>query len=193
MLKCSKKRVGFVHVPKTGGTSVSVALMGIADTGQLEGIADGRVLVGPRYMPHAGLLERAHVHTFTVVRNPWSRYVSRFRGKRSIGHPLYQGSFAQWIEVMGECPPIHVQDQCSYIVRGDELVVDTVLRFETLAQDFAEFSDRFGLGVRLPERRYRSTGTYDYRTYYTDDVLEAIEPRVSRDAKLFGYTFERLG
>ena len=195
MFKCSSKKIGFIHVPKTGGTSIKKALMPIADKGQIDAFDGDRVINAHRWVAHRALGRRQRkdlrdFQLFAVVRNPWARYVSMFKRKKATSHHLYLGvEFDQWVST-GRWPPIHRNDQSFYLGGDHGILVDTVLRHETLCEDFRAFSEEHDLGVELPERRFKGGGVYDYREYYTPETLQAIEPLVRRDAERFGYAFD---
>ncbi len=194
MFKCSSKKIGFIHVPKTGGTSIKNALMPIADKGQIDGFDGDRILDAPGWTSHRPIDENHRgscgLHLFAVVRNPWARYVSMFKRKVVTRHHLYVrgASFGDWVS--GSHWPAHHRYDQLYYLGEEKVLVDTLLRNETLGADFRAFSEAHDLGVDLPERRFKSGGNYDYRDYYTPQILKAIEPMVRRDAERFGYAFD---
>ncbi len=73
-----QERVIIIHIPKTGGTSVSVAA-GCGDTGYSR-IAHITPAVAKRYFFQN---DWDHFFSFTIVRNPWLRYLSLYKYQRS--------------------------------------------------------------------------------------------------------------
>ncbi len=74
--------------------------------------------------------------------------------------------------------------------RSDEspLLVDRVLRFETLPADFAALAEQLGFPGRLPHVNASSRGKH-YRESYTPAARDAIAARFARDCEHFGYEF----
>jgi len=71
------------------------------------------------------------------------------------------------------------------------LVPDVVLRFESLAEDFADLCSRFGVENRLEHRnRHSYRGGHHYRDYYSsEESVEAVRKNFSRVIDHFGYEF----
>ena len=84
MISHSKKFI-FIHIPKTGGTSIEIVLKGyIAEKYKIAG--DNTFFIGPDIKHHTAseLLERygkkkfGEYLKFCVIRNPWDRLLSLF-------------------------------------------------------------------------------------------------------------------
>lgn len=68
------------------------------------------------------------------------------------------------------------------------LVVDYLARNESLDDDLKAFSGELGLNyVRKP--RQRVGGMDDYRSYYTDSLIDLVTQTWGRELRLFGYDF----
>lgn len=72
---------------------------------------------------------------------------------------------------------------------GGELLVDRVLRFESLADDFAALAADLGFPGRLPHLNASRSRDRPYREWYTPAAREAVERRFARDCERFDYTF----
>ena len=159
----------FVHVPKTGGTSIEDAF--VSELG-LSFEERGQLLIGanpgnqgPRRISHftaVELLESGHItrklfesyFKFGFVRDPWDRAVSTYKYLRiggefkrfacdilpnSLSKSAYFGYF--------------VRPQHAFLYdRNGECLVDFVGRFERLEQDFEIVSDRLELDATLPHK-----------------------------------------
>ena len=216
MLLSRRYQFLFVHIAKTGGTSVRNALQRyrwrdpyylpqwIASkmsgaTGHGLGIKLPRhckAITAQEMLPREvfkGLFK------FAFVRNPWDLQVSSYHHIKRERPQLLQGdeSFADFLhrKLDPEQPwQYHINTsitpQLHYLVDlNGEQIVDYVGRYESLQTDFDECCKRIGLPRQsLPHRR-RATERSDYRDYY-DDVTNALVARhFAADIEAFGYRF----
>jgi Sulfotransferase family len=82
---------------------------------------------------------------------------------------------------------LHV-NQLDYVSGPDGLLIDRVLRFESLAGDFAALAQALGFPGRLPHLNASSRHP-PYREWYTPATREAVASRFARDCAHFGYAF----
>ena len=216
MLLSRRYQFLFVHIAKTGGTSVRNALQRyrwrdpyylpqwIASkmsgaTGHSLGIKLPRhckAITAQEMLPRAifdGLFK------FAFVRNPWDLQVSSYHHIKRERPQLLQGdeSFADFLhrKLDPEQPwQYHINTsitpQMHYLVDlNGKQIVDYIGRYESLQADFDECCERIGLPKQsLPHRR-RATERSDYRDYY-DDVTHALVARhFAADIEAFGYRF----
>lgn len=69
-----------------------------------------------------------------------------------------------------------------------KLAADRVLRFETLAQDFAQLAAELHFPITLPHLN-RSSPKSPYQQHYTDSTRELVAQRFREDCELFDYRF----
>lgn len=143
---------------------------------------------------------------FAVVRNPWSKVVSRFtfltllfeqKNKRVVESPYYSlKSFEKFLEernewgnkeffwhraVKGWYPQLdHVAD------KNKKLRVD-ILRFEFLEQDLKKY---FNMNIPFHQRNISNIKRIDYRTFYNVNTKKIIEDWYAEDIDFFGFTFD---
>lgn len=209
------RRYIFVHIPKTGGSSLALALEGramrddilIGDTpkakrrrNRLQGLK-----VAGRLWKHAtladidGLLERdqmAQMLVFTMVRNPWDRVASYYHWLReqSFDHPavhLAQSvEFGDFLRDRATQDSLAAHPAASYVRRPDG-TLGTVLfiRLEHFAQDAAPLEQHLGFKIDLPHIN-ASSRDQDYRNYYTTELRDLIASCCAEDIGRFGYKFE---
>ena len=206
----------FVHIPKTGGTSIETAL-GMYSRGNRENVdrlfgavrsSDlKRLGLGSGYLQHLTLLEMhavrpdwpfADYFSFSFVRNPWDRMVSSFSKKdahllreaRGRDVELEELSFEDYVRATGEIEHAHLRPQAEFVTDADgEVAVDFVGRFESLAEDFQEVCKRAGIQKQLPHEKKSLRSERDYRRYYDAATRRVIEDRYRRDIDLFDYEF----
>lgn len=135
-------------------------------------------------------------YKFVVSRNPWDRAVSMWQ---HIQFHKYNFSFEQWCEKIpefrsGDCGIIermHTMQIYPYIVEDDKLIVDKILKFENIQEEFNGLCEEFKFEkVELP---FISQWVYDkskgYKVYYNDKSKKLIDKYFSDDINLFDYIF----
>jgi hypothetical protein len=218
MLLSVKHRFLFVHIAKTGGTSVRSALEGLRWSdpwywpmflcSRFSHLSGHRIATKlPRHAKVVAakeLLPKAFFDSlfkFAFVRNPWDLQVSSFHHIRRE-RPHYLGGndrfepFLRW-KLDPERPyqyhlDTSIELQTDYLIdlRG-QLVVDFIGRYERLHADFSEACARIGVPARtLPHARRSNDRSKDYRSYYTAETAELVARHFKRDIEMLGYHFD---
>lgn len=213
MLISHAHQFAFVHMPKTGGCSVKVALAPYADdplayppNRWLDRLGIHVNYFAPwrskRFRTHtpAAILYRelppqafAALFTFAFVRNPWDLLVSSYRFLTSNpAHPRGRlatrlGSFARYVDY--ELSRGKLVQSRMLTSRHGRMLVDFVGRFESLETDFMEVCGHLGLAARLPHVNAGPCGD-DFRTLYTPRLAARVADGFGEDIERFGYTFE---
>lgn len=215
MILSRGRRYLFIHAPKTGGTSLALALEAramkddimLGDTPKaikrrkrLEGVkAAGRLWKHSTLADLDGLFdvdELNDLFIFTLVRNPWDRMVSYYHWLRaqSFEHPAVGLAKANEFEAFVASPSIAnsfaQNSAASYVTdaQGTERA-SLYIRLEYLAEDIAPLQTHLGFDLDIPHVN-RSTRTQDYRTAYSDDSRAQVAQMCARDIAQFGYRFE---
>jgi len=218
MLLSIKYNFLFVHIAKTGGTSVRAALQPLRWRdpwyypqflcSRLSHLAGHRL--GSKFPRHARIVA-AHemlpqeffrqLFKFAVVRNPWDLQVSSYHHIRRerphlVGHIRDFDHFIRW-KLDPERPyQFHVdtsiESQLDYLVDlHGKLLVDFIGRYENLQQDFAHICSTLGLGeLSLPHKRKAVDRRKDYRSYYSDGLADLVGEYFRRDIEGLEYRFE---
>ncbi|WP_114965796.1 sulfotransferase family 2 domain-containing protein [Alkalilacustris brevis] len=205
----------FVHIPKTGGTAVALALEArakaddilIGDTPKaqrrrhrLKGVRTaGRLWKHSALADIEGLVTRevlGGMFIFSIVRNPWDRMVSYYCWLRDQGfdHPAVRLAqscdFPAFLAHPMTGAAQRANPYVSYLCDGaGREHCDLWLRFEHLQDDLRQVEAR--LGLRLPplERVNQSNRPRDYRSYYSVADAERIAELCQVDIARFGYSF----
>lgn len=167
----AKPSVIFVHIPKTGGCSISHAMDAIGATSGIDGLYDTH-LTAFEIRDIVGTQAWSNAMSFVVVRNPYLRLVSQWcelNKPGSIREALEKWkvrSFPQWIHWLGTTRPNpwYTIDGCpyprmtnrsqSYYVVGPEMgntLVTEILHYETLHKDLQTLCKKYALPVSLAE------------------------------------------
>ena len=217
MLISHTHRFAFIHIPRTAGCSVSVALgrhgenvMGYWANRWLDRVGIHVNHYAPlrwrRFRLHtsAAILRRQvpadvfdGLFKFTFVRNPWAMLVSHYRflttndahHRSRLARRL--GSFADYVDY--EIRRDKISQSRMVTDRHGRLLVDFVGRMESLEQDFATICRRIGVEANLPHLN-RSAGSRsteeDYRNSYDDRLIDRVADHFAEDIERFGYRFD---
>lgn len=208
------RRYIFVHIPKTGGTAMALALEArakaddilIGDTpkarrrrgrvARLE--ARGRLWKHSMLSDIDGLAEAGRLSdflVFTLVRNPWDRVVSYYHWLRdqSFDHPAVGLSrrlcFADFLRDVSIQRALQATPAARYVTdaAGRERPA-LFLRLEHLAEDIAPLERHLGFALDLPHAN-RSQRRADYRAYHDDETRGIVARVCAQDIDRFGYRF----
>jgi hypothetical protein len=205
----------FVHAPKTGGTSMALAL---EDRAMKDDIMLGdtpkalnrrrkmkNVAARGRLWQHStledidGLVLPHHIErmfTFTLVRNPWDRMVSYYHWLRTqeFDHPAVTLAKAVDFEDFIKDARTQAAQQkapaASYMrdVNGVEQC-NAYMRLEHFAEDAAPLMEHLGFDLVLPHEN-ASQRAAGYQAYYTDETRQIVAAICAEDIGRFGYSFE---
>jgi len=190
----------YLQMPKVASTSLTKTIRRIPD----ELLTSGRIvsdIEGPtRY--YYELPKDFSGFKFTFVRNPFARTVSCYRNKiegkeksilryykvigleKDYGFDTYVRSISK---IPDEWAERHFATQYFQAYKDGECIVDYIGRFEHLFEEYEVIRQRFGL--ESLEHRNAST-KYDYRDYYTEELVELVHQRYKIDFEVFGYEKE---
>jgi Sulfotransferase family len=210
------RRYIFVHIPKTGGTALTLALEAramkddilIGDTpkararrGRLKGLRTaGRLWKHSTLADIQGLVtpeETASFFTFALVRNPWDRAVSYYHWLRtqSFAHPAVglakTHDFAGFLNHPQTLTALRLWPASAYLRDGAGVErCSAFIRLEHLDADLAPLESH--LGFRLgPIARANATGREaDYRSHYTPASAELLAEVCAEDIARFDYRFD---
>lgn len=212
MLVSHRRGFAFIHVPKTGGCSIKVALAPFADDPLVYGPNRWLDRCGihvnyfapwwhKRFRTHtpAAILHRelppdafAELFTFAFVRNPWDLLASSYHFLlRSPSHRRGRlaarlQSFTRYVDY--ELTRGKLLQSRMLTSRHGRMLVDFVGRFETLEADFTTICGRLQVAARLPHVNASSSG--DYRTHYTPQLAARVADGFGEDIERFRYVFD---
>lgn len=164
------KKFVFIHVYRTGGSSIERAF-----GGNTRG-----------YQTHTKLEEipgRKDYFSFAFVRNPWDRTVSSYNYLTT--RKQFSGTWEDYVRRFSVKPlnttkkyaQYNMVENCSYIGR-----------FEHLQEDFNEICGLIGIEpIKLPH--VWKTEHKHYSELYTDELRDIIAEAQSGDTETFGFDF----
>ena len=206
----------FVHIPKTGGTSIEDAIWGTDHTLRT---SDMLWMGGddPHYKPYVqGFGPLQHLRAtdietlvgpatfnsyfrFTIVRNPWDRLVSQYHhlSASENGHRLYDlpagATFEAYLERLAagsherHCQSIE-QWRFVFDDAGRQLV-DSVGRFENLTHDYEQIAARLGVTTALGHQMQSSHREPTSQYFQDPAALRYADAVYGEDIERFAYRF----
>jgi len=208
-----KKKFIFVHINKTGGTSMSKLLIEYADIlpmphqflcnelilpcngvarqigASSQPVIRPALLDGCKYPPH-------DYFKFAFVRNPWDKILSNYlyRGTTTTAwdRDWPTTSFKEWVcgtkEYNYKCD-LALFLQLDWISDGfNNVQADFIGRFENLEEDFTFVCDKIDIPrKKLPH--YNKTVHRPYWEYYDDETKNFVATKFKKDIEYFGYEF----
>lgn len=214
MILSTGRRYLFIHIPKTGGTAMALALEAramkddimLGDTPKARRrrrrLADapsaGRLWKHSTRRDIAGLLPEEALNdlfAFTLVRNPWDRAVSYFHWlqTQSFDHSAVELAKSLEFTDFVQHPRIRSVFRATpagwYMRRPDRSEhCDLFIRIEHLDADAEPLFEHLGFRLDVP-RVNMSAREADYRTYYTTPAADAVAEACAEDIARFGYGF----
>ncbi|MEZ5536104.1 MAG: sulfotransferase family 2 domain-containing protein [Thiolinea sp.] len=218
MLLSHKYNFLFVHIAKTGGTSVRAALNKLRwhdplyylmwPCHRISGLTGHKL--GTRFPRHAHIIAAKEMlpaelydglFKFAFVRNPWDLQVSSFHHIQRE-RPQHLNGMTDFNEFMrwkfNPERPYQYHIDTSLSLQSDYLVdlhgvkqVDFLGHYESLNDDFHTVCRHIGAqAFDLPHKRKATDRQQDFRSYYADDVAELVAQHFQRDIDMLEYQFD---
>ena len=197
----------FVHIPKTGGTSIENLIwpgprttaelwMGFIDKFHNKYQTGGlQHLLATQIRAEVGSEIFARYYKFSIVRNPWDKTVSQFSSMETredlrdfIG--MKKGdSFKKYIELIAKTRHVQWEPQVNFLRDANgESLVDYVGRFETFTESVLHVLNTIGISARsIPHENASRRGPY--HQYYDPESIEMVANLYAQDIDTFGYEF----
>lgn len=183
----------FVHVPKTGGTSIERALRESPE----QVVGGHTTALGFR---KAFPREFAEYFTFALVRHPLDRFLSAWRYLR--GEPVHEAlgnaeihecaTLDRWMEPVADDPRrlgriVHFLPTRRFVCDdSDGVLVDRLYRYERFDTAWTDLADRLG-AVLPPPRRLNAAPRSVARPVVDDALANWIASHYAGDYELGGY------
>jgi len=198
------KELLYVHIPKTGGTSIEDSL-------QKHDIDVGRFKSSMKNVELINNVKCAYWHippknmkisfndynVFTVIRNPYQRFISEYKHKHRPVEYDDINKFA--LALQKDSNPYkhncHILPQVEYLYDKDGEFVHNILRLEYIKDDFNELKNKYKLDENI-ELLHNNQHTDDKGTKMNQDTINFINEYYKEDFDLFlqngFYTKEEL-
>ena len=207
----------YVHIAKTGGTSMRTALNKLRWRDPMYYVMfpchklssfTGHT-IATKLPRHAGVIAAKEMlpedlfnklFKFAFVRNPWDLQVSSFHHVQRERPQMLNGitdfneflkykfdperPFLYHIDIASKLQTDHLID-----LHGN-IIVDYIGRYEKLLDEFEVIKQKLNMPkLKLPHKRRATERQKDYRSYYSDESVEAVAKHFEQDIRLLDYSF----
>ena len=186
----------FVHIPKCGGNSFVHSL------GFDEGIGHLGVTDFVLTIPHEKFKS---LYKFTIIRNPWDRLVSAYFFLKQGGwgegdaqwfnqnlsqYEDFESFVMEWLSPKNAILHGHFTPQYKYLtIDNNCLLIDKFYKLESLTELDNDLEGYLKNPMSSTVRN-ASDRKPDYRTYFTNDMIQKVHCIYQRDINLFNYNYE---
>jgi chondroitin 4-sulfotransferase 11 len=218
MLLSNEHKFFFMHIPKTGGTSIRNALNQLIQAPQPYTERDMERKHMSAFLLRDKIYDWDNLWKFTFIRNPYDRMVSYYTFYRmprkvpylhSTRKAAIEMSFPEWVRWLkqkefvrlGDHPPRKIpmwrRPQVDFIYNNGIKLVDHICRYETLEDDYNYIANKLKLNQdpsiwkhhKVLRHDNRSNRLEDFRLYYDDESRSIVKWWFMRDIKEFNYMF----
>jgi len=184
-----KRDFVFIHINKTGGTSISKAI----------GMPRKQHYTAQETIEIIGLEKWNKAYKFTIVRNPWDKVWSHYNYRVRINETGLRDaglSFNEWVAVTYGAPknkrfydqPKMFAPQVDWLLdSAGKNEIDFIGRFENLNSDFSKIAAIIGVDEHLPHLNQSTRGSY--QEHYSQESKAIIKKWFVKDIEAFNYKF----
>ena len=192
---CDKKKTVFLHVPKTGGTTIGRML-------DIQQFQDSNPSHRPTPQHFTSRMLREALgdetygayYSFAFVRNPWARLLSSYFWRQQLPKKRKVLPFDDFVEHAGAVVAsndFYAEDFGDHFIPQIEYAsdVDDVFRFEAFETGLRAAAARMGIDLGpVPPKPVKPHD--DYQPYYSRQARDRVAEIYQADIALFGYEFD---
>lgn len=169
----------FIHIPKNAGSSL-VRWLEENNIKILRGEEPKKVGIH-RY---ASFWKNENLEKFCIIRNPYTRVISYYNYLTKIEQWNY--TFEEFVRKKLSNIKTKIPNawnlQVNWIYDNDELLIDKIIRYETMESELQEYFNCF---QPLPKLNISTLDNYD--NYFDEDLKEIVYDHFKKDFEILGY------
>ena len=206
-----KNKLIFFHIPKNAGTSMSSALLK-NEVYYYPWVIVSKILrkfkktdnffydnfqkkihLFTSHEPVASIEEKIsnqifnNFFKFAIVRNPFSRFVSRYNYIKSV-NKLMKLNFFEFVKNHVKSPMITDKQYKFLLNKNGKIGVDKILKFENINNEIYDLSKIINLDPSKFQKLNVSTMD-NYKSYYDENTKKIVENFCKEDLEYFNYSF----
>ena len=201
----------FIHIPKCAGTTIE-KILGTCTSRELYGRTPTPRLgqyTTPQHLTYLQLKDKLNInwsdyHAFSVVRNPYSRFVSEYNYRKDLfektKRPEFNPrTFSNFIECLNKDASHrisaydgHLETQSSFLKNETGSIESSVqiFKFEDLTSCWAMLEEKTGVKYSIDLWSRKSNVEIPYQEFYTTETKNIIYNFYKEDFDNFGYSAE---
>ena len=209
MISHSLKTI-FIHIPKTGGTSVENLLwpnistrtkndfwMGFVDPYHNKYQTGGlQHLLAKQILQEIGDAIFSEYYKFSIVRNPWRKSVSQFvnmlirKDLRDFINMKSDTTFIEYLNLILQKDHVQWKPQTDFILDDNgEMLIDDYYKLEDIKKNYSKLSKKTSANFNfLPHAN--EGNYYSFKDYYNKESIEIVSEIYKSDIDFFNYTYD---
>ena len=192
---CDEKKIIFLHVPKTGGTTIKR----IFDISLFHD-SNPATSPSPQHFTCNMLEERighqkySDYYKFAFVRNPWSRILSSYFWRQTLPKERPVLPFEDFIGNVAQIVAkknYYSQEFGDHFIPQTEFTSDVndIFKFEDFEASIATIAAKTGIVInKIPPKKAKHYD--DYTKFYNKETRQIIAKIYKTEISKFGYSFE---
>lgn len=199
----NSQNINFVHIPKTGGTTVEVWLGALAPLRFKTTGVPAALKYTPQHFTYTDLRtifgEDFFHYSFCIVRNPYERFASEYRMQHILGQRGFWKafeSFPAWVETVTQqlrnqpwMLDAHLRPQWQFVSNAVN-VFKYEDGLETILKRVAKVNSLPPLTTPLP--RHTDSEAFTGKVVWDTKEIETVRALYQRDFDIFGYDIDRV-
>jgi hypothetical protein len=212
----NKHKCIFIHIPRTGGTSIENTIWPKVSKRQEKDLWNGFIddynnkyqtgglqhLLGYQIKNIVGPEVYNDYYKFTIVRNPYDKIVSQFfyiNKRKDLQTFLAHNKgdeFKFYLDKIAKKKHVQWEPQVNFVLdENGETIVDFIGKFENFNNEVTKVLEKTGLDkkyfglVKRSIPHINQTVRNNYQTYYDDESKEMVEQLFKKDLEFFNYKF----
>lgn len=184
-------RTVFLHIPRTGGTSIKSAFGFVeyeGDTITKESAGFGEVYKTARQIQKIFPQVYKHYYKWTIVRNPWEREVSIFNSNPvESDQKSVQQQFIDSVKAKINNKN-QIKSQTSFLMIDGDVHVDHIVRYESIDSQWPIICEKINKPCEPLPRLLKGTNPqFSKHEIYTQESVDLVSELCKEDIEFLNY------